>query len=66
MAELFRFELIEVMFKTKALTPEIAGNLMSWKHSGFHIHATAPFMPDDEDGELLLTSAELRKSDASH
>ena len=43
------------MFKAGVLTPEIADNLLSWRHSGFHIHATAPFMPDDEDGSLLGT-----------
>lgn len=49
MADLFRFELIEAMFKAGVLTPEIANNLLSWNHSGFHVHATAPFLPDDGD-----------------
>lgn len=55
MADIFRFELIEAMFKAGVLTPEVANNLLSWKHSGFHVHATVPFMPDHEDGELLRT-----------
>jgi hypothetical protein len=50
---MFRFELIEMMFKAGVLTPEIANNLLSWKHSGFHVHATAPFKPGDDNGELL-------------
>ena len=53
MVEFFRFELIEMMFKAGVLTPEVVNNLMSWKHSGFHVHATAPFKPCDDDGKLL-------------
>ena len=53
MVELFRFELIEAMYKEGVLTSEIANNLMSWRHSGFHVHATAPFEPCDDDGKLL-------------
>jgi hypothetical protein len=53
MVQLFRFELIEAMFKAGVLTAEIADNLLSWRHSGFHVHATAPFKPDDDGGELL-------------
>ena len=49
MTELFRFELIELMFKANVLTKEIADNLLTWKHSGFHVHASEPFLPDDGD-----------------
>lgn len=53
MTEMFRFELIEMMLRKGVLTPEIAANLASWEHSGFHVHASWPFMPSD--GELLRT-----------
>lgn len=53
MTELFRFELIEAMFKKGILAPEIANNLVSWKNSGFHVHASEPFMPNE--GDILKT-----------
>lgn len=53
MTELFRFELIEMMFRKGVLTPEVAANLASWKHSGFHVHASLPFLPSER--ELLRT-----------
>lgn len=53
MVELFRFELIETMFKAGVLTPAVANNLLSWQNSGFHVHASSPFMPDE--GDLLKT-----------
>ena len=49
MTELFRFELIEAMFKAGVLTAEVANNLFSWKHSGFHVHASEAFMPPEGD-----------------
>jgi hypothetical protein len=33
MTELFRFELIEAMFKAGVLTADVANNLFSWRHS---------------------------------
>lgn len=51
--EMFRFELIEAMFKAGVLTPEIANNLASWQNSGFHVHASRPFMPNE--GDILKT-----------
>lgn len=46
-AEIFRYELILSMVKKKVLAPEVADNLLSWRHSGFNVHATAPFDPSD-------------------
>ena len=41
------YELILSMVKKKVLAPEVADNLLSWRHSGFNVHATAPFDPSD-------------------
>jgi hypothetical protein len=49
MTEMFRLELIEMMSKKGVLPPEIADNLLSWKHSGFHVHASHPFLPSERD-----------------
>lgn len=49
MVELFRFELIEAMYNKHILTSEIANNLISWKNSGFHVHSSQPFMPNEGD-----------------
>jgi hypothetical protein len=49
MTELFRFELIEAMFKAGVLTADVANNLFSWRHSGFHVHASEAFHPDEGD-----------------
>ncbi len=47
MTELFRLELLKLMVKSKVLSPDVADNLMSWGHSGFHVYATEPFDPSD-------------------
>jgi hypothetical protein len=48
MTEMFRLELLSLMAKCKALSPDVADNLMSWEHSGFHVYATEPFGPSDK------------------
>jgi len=48
MTEMFRLELLTLMVKRKVLAPEVADNLMSWRHSGFHVYATEPFDPADK------------------
>ena len=45
--ELFRYRLLKLMIAKKSLSPDVADNMMSWPHSGFNVHATAPFSPDD-------------------
>ena len=49
--ELFRWRLLTSLVKKKIISPEIADNMLSWPHSGFHVHATAPF--DSSDAKLL-------------
>lgn len=44
--EIFRWRLLKSMVKKRVISPEIADNMLSWPHSGFHVHATAPFTPD--------------------
>ena len=43
MTEIFRFLLIQRLHKSKALSDDTATNLLSWPHSGFHVHASEPF-----------------------
>jgi hypothetical protein len=50
MTEIFRFLLIERLHKTGVLSDDIATNLISWPHSGFHIHHSEPFSPKDREG----------------
>lgn len=52
MTEIFRFLLIERLHKARVLSDDTATNLMSWPHSGFHIHHSEPFSPKDRDGFL--------------
>ncbi|MFH1873724.1 MAG: transposase [Pseudomonadota bacterium] len=49
MTEIFRLELISMLVKKKALLPDIADNLLSWKNSGFHVYASWPFHPEEGD-----------------
>jgi hypothetical protein len=49
MAEIFRFLLIERLHKARVLSDDIATNLMSWPHSGFHLHHSEPFSPHDRE-----------------
>ena len=49
MAEIFRFVLIDRMHKEGILSDDVATNLMSWAHSGFHVHASEAFSPSDSD-----------------
>lgn len=47
--ELFRIALLRLLVKKNVISPEIANNMLSWPHSGFNVHATAPFTPDDAE-----------------
>ena len=49
MTEIFRLELISMLVKKNVLMPDIADNLLSWKNSGFHVYASWPFHPDEEN-----------------
>ena len=47
--EIFRWRLLRSLVKKNVITPEIADNMLSWPHSGFNVHATTPFTPDDAE-----------------
>ena len=47
--EVFRWRLLKLLIRKHVITPEIADNMLSWPHSGFNVHATAPFVPSDEE-----------------
>lgn len=47
--EIFRWTLLKSLVKKKVISPEVADNMMSWPHSGFNVHATAPFNSDDTE-----------------
>jgi hypothetical protein len=47
--EVFRWRLLKSLVKKRVILPEVADNMLSWPHSGFNVHATAPFRPDDAE-----------------
>ena len=47
--EVFRWRLLKLLIRKHVITPEIANNMLSWPHSGFNVHATAPFDPSDAE-----------------
>lgn len=47
--QIFRFLLIDRLHRVRVLSDDIATNLMSWPHSGFHLHHSEPFSPNDRD-----------------
>jgi hypothetical protein len=49
MAEIFRFTLISLLHKQQVISDDLATNLMSWPHSGFHVHASDPFPATDKE-----------------
>jgi hypothetical protein len=56
MNEIFRRHLFRLMIKHDVIGTEIADNMMSWPHSGFHVHASEPFI-DEERLERCLRYA---------
>jgi hypothetical protein len=53
--ELFRRTVLREFVKRELLTEEAAETMLSWPHSGFHVHL-GPLIHDD-DAELLATTA---------
>jgi hypothetical protein len=54
-AELFRRLLLREFVKRELLSEEVAENMLSWPHSGFHVHL-GPVIHEDE-GDLLGATA---------
>jgi hypothetical protein len=54
-AELFRRTVLREFVKRELMSEEAAENMLSWPHSGFHVHL-GPLIHEDE-GELLKTTA---------
>jgi hypothetical protein len=54
-AELFRRTVLREFVKKELMSEEVAENMLSWPHSGFHVHL-GPLIHEDE-GELLKTTA---------
>ena len=50
-AELFRWHLLRAFVERELLSESVAENMLSWPHSGFHVHL-GPLIGEDE-GELL-------------
>jgi hypothetical protein len=53
--ELFRRTVLREFVKRELMSEEVAENMLSWPHSGFHVHL-GPLIHEDE-GELLKTTA---------
>jgi len=49
MAEIFRFTLISRLHDAGVLSDDTATNLMSWPHSGFHVHHSDSFPASDRE-----------------
>ncbi|MBF0107086.1 MAG: transposase, partial [Deltaproteobacteria bacterium] len=47
MTELFRLSVLKLLLKHNVITQDVAGNMMSWEHSGFHVHASDSFTDPD-------------------
>ncbi|MFH1730012.1 MAG: transposase [Pseudomonadota bacterium] len=54
--QFFREILIKLMVKKEVLSEKLSDNLLSWKHSGFHVHASDPFDLDDREGLISRLS----------
>jgi len=47
--ELFRRKVLEAFVEQELISEEIAENMLSWPHSGFHVHIGPRLLPDDGD-----------------
>ncbi len=48
-AELFRREVLKAFVKEELITEDVARSMLSWPHSGFHVHISSRLLPDDGD-----------------
>ncbi len=46
--EAFRHEVLSMLKKEGKITDAVIENMMSWHHSGFHVHIDERIWPDDE------------------
>ena len=49
LSELFRRLVLRELRRAERLREETESMLLSWQHSGFHVHAGEPVLPDDTD-----------------
>jgi hypothetical protein len=54
-AELFRREVLRAFLERELITESVAENMLSWPHSGFHVHL-GPVISGDEREELKRTA----------
>jgi hypothetical protein len=54
-AELFRREVLRTFLERELITESVAENMLSWPHSGFHVHL-GPVISGDEREELKRTA----------
>ena len=47
--ELFRRVVIKAFVKEELITQDVAQNMLSWPHSGFHVHISSRLLPDEGD-----------------
>jgi len=48
-AKLFRHQVFSLLLKAEKISPLIVENMMSWPHSGFHVHRADPIDPKDRE-----------------
>lgn len=50
LSEAFRYEVLTMLKKEGKITDAVIDNMMSWHHSGFHVHIGERIRPEDEQG----------------
>lgn len=50
LTEAFRHEVLSMFKKEGKITDVVIDNMMSWHHSGFHVHIGERIWPEDEQG----------------
>ena len=50
LSEAFRHEVLSMLKKEGKITDAVIENMMSWHHSGFHVHIGERIWPEDQQG----------------
>ncbi|MCG6905558.1 MAG: transposase [Desulfobacteraceae bacterium] len=48
--EAFQYEVLKMLKKEGKISDAIIENMLSWRHSGFHVYLGSTIWPDDEEG----------------
>ena len=50
LSEAFRHDVLSMLKKEEKITDAVIENIMSWHHSGFHVHISERIWPEDQQG----------------